>query len=145
MAPKGAKALSPARREDLLATLRDRFEQHMHRHQALRWDEVRARLEAHPHGLWSLNEMEESGGEPDVLGRNAATDGALFGDRRFGRVWFHYNGAQSHYAARGFRCLLRVWRRLSPVASDAELGQVMIEVLVEQVAPLGPGQRAERE
>lgn len=189
MATKGAKALEPARREELLATLKDRFEENRDRHPGLRWEEVRARLEAHPHRLWSLNQMEESGGEPDVVGRDDATGeylfvdcaaesprerrsvcydrealearkkhkpeasavelaeamgaallteeeyrslqelgefdtktsswlhtppdirslgGAVFGDRRFGRVWFYHNGAESYYAARGFRCVLRV-------------------------------------
>lgn len=189
MATKGAKGLGPARCEELLATLKDRFEENTRRHPGLRWDDVRARLEAQPHRLWSLAEMEESGGEPDVVGRDDATGeylfvdcaaesppgrrsvcydraalearkkhppeasavelaeamgaallteeeyrglqelgefdtktsswlrtppdirelgGAIFGDFRYGTVFIYHNGAESYYAARGFRCSLRV-------------------------------------
>lgn len=189
MAEKGAEAVGPDRREQLLATLKARFEEHMHRHEGLQWEDVLRRLESDPGKLWSLNELEGTGGEPDVVGRDeesgeylfvdcsaespkgrrsvcydraalearkkhkpeaAAVElaeamgaallteeeyrrlqahgefdtrtsswlrtppdirrlgGAMFGDYRFGTVWVYHNGAESYYAARGFRCALRV-------------------------------------
>ena len=187
---KGSKKeLSPAQREALFKVLKARFEKYKNRHAGLDWAKVQARLEAHPAQLWSLGEMEATGGEPDVVGqdkksgaylffdcspespkgrvsvcydregwesrkehrpKNTAVDmaeemgiellteeqylelqklgefdlktsswlqtapamrelgGALFGDRRFGRVFFYHNGAQSYYAARGFRGWLKV-------------------------------------
>lgn len=166
-----------------------RFEKNMNRHKGLAWAKVRTRLETNAEKLWSLKEMERTGGEPDVVGldkrtgeyiffdcsaespkgrtslcydrealdsrkehkpKNSATDmaaamgvellteeqyeelqklgnydtkssswvrtppevrklgGALFGDRRFGRVFFYHNGAESYYSGRGFRGSLRV-------------------------------------
>jgi len=189
---KGAgtkKELSPKEREELLEALKARFEKNMKRHNGLEWAKVQAKLEANPEKLWSLSEMEKTGGEPDVAGhdqktgeysffdcspespkgragvcydreglesrkehkpKNTALDmamtmgvellteqqyhqlqklgefdtktttwvktpaeirklgGALFGDRRFGRVFIYHNGAQSYYSARGFRSSLRV-------------------------------------
>ena len=183
------KELSSKQREELLATLKTRFERNMQRHQGLHWAEVQARLEASPQKLWSLSGMETTGGEPDVVGRDkktgefifydcaaespkgrrslcydrAALDsrkenkpkgnaidlaatlgiellteeqyrdlqqlgefdtktsswvltpakvrdlgGALFCDRRFDTVFLYHNGAESYYAARGFRGSLRV-------------------------------------
>lgn len=176
-------------RERLLSALGARFDKNMARHKGITWAQVQARLDAHPAALESLQAMEDSGGEPDVIaldkksgqvtfcdcaaetpaGRRslcydrAALDarkeakpegsavdratamgvellteeqyralqelgefdlktsswiqtpadvrklgGALFGDRRYGRVFVYHNGAQSYYAARGFRGLLRV-------------------------------------
>jgi hypothetical protein len=186
---KTKEQLSPAQREEILGKLKARFEKNMNRHKGLEWTKAQARLEANPEKLWSLSEMERTGGEPDVVGhdketgtyifydcsaespkgrtslcydrealdsrkehkpKNSATDmaaaigiellteeqyremqklgefdtkssswvktppemrklgGALFGDRRFGRVFFYHNGAESYYAGRGFRGLLRV-------------------------------------
>jgi Protein of unknown function (DUF4256) len=186
---KTKKDLSPQQREPLLATLKTRFERHMNRHEGLEWTKIKTRLEANHQKLWSLNEMESTGGEPDVVshdkksgeyiffdcsaespeGRtslcydrealdsrkehkptNSVMDmaaaigievlteeqyqelqklgnfdtkssswlktpadirklgGAIFGDRRFGRVFIYHNGAQSYYAGRGFRGSLRV-------------------------------------
>jgi len=183
------KQLSPAQREELLKTLQARFEKNMNRHKGLEWPEVQARLEANPEKLWSLNEMEATGGEPDVVGQDKRTEeyiffdcstetpkarvsvcydregwesrkehrpkdtamdmaaamgiellteeqylelqklgdfdtktsswvktpaeirklgGALYCDRRYGRVFVGHNGAQSYYAARGFRGSLKV-------------------------------------
>ena len=183
------KELSPAQREELLETLKARFEKNMSRHKGLDWAKVQARLEARAEKLWSLGEMEKTGGEPDVVGQDKKTGefiffdcseqspkgrtslcydreafdsrkehkpkgcvtetaeamgiellteeqylelqklgefdtkssswlkappemrklgGALFGDRRFGRVFFYHNGAESYYAGRGFRGSLRV-------------------------------------
>lgn len=176
-------------RDKLLQTLRARFEQNMQRHKGLAWAKVQAQLEGNMDALKSLREMEQTGGEPDVIGlderrgqftfcdccaespsgrrsvcydqealesrkenkpRNSAVEmaaamgidllteeqyrelqrlgefdlktsswiatpsdvralgGALFCDRRFGRVFVYHNGAQSYYAARGFRGSLRV-------------------------------------
>jgi hypothetical protein len=177
------------KREKLLGTLKARFGMNMKRHGGIAWEDVQARLEADPGKLRSLDEMERTGGEPDVVGleesegtilfadcsaespagrRSLCYDrealdtrkehkpegsaaemaaamgaellseeqyralqelgefdlktsswiatppdirslgGALFGDRRFGRVFVYHNGAESYYGARGFRCLLRV-------------------------------------
>jgi hypothetical protein len=173
---------------DLLATLEARFEKHMPRHKGITWDAVAKRLKGKTAKLKALNAMEETGGEPDVIGKdgkdgfvfadcsaespsgrrslcydqeglesrkdhppagNAVDEaaamgielldeagylalqklgefdlktsswlatppklrskgGALFGDRRYGRVFIYHNGAQSYYAARGFRGMLRV-------------------------------------
>src|SRR5881227_3651803 len=181
--------LSPEQREELLRGLKARFEKNMDRHKSLPWTKVQAKLEANTDKLWSLNEMERTGGEPDVVdhdkktgeyiffdcsaetpkGRtsvcydreglesrkehkpeNTAIDmaaamgieiltepeylelqklgnfdtktsswvktpadirklgGALYCDRRYGRVFVGHNGAQSYYAARAFRGSLRV-------------------------------------
>ncbi|HTR48767.1 MAG TPA: DUF4256 domain-containing protein [Verrucomicrobiae bacterium] len=183
------RELSARQREELLGTLKARFEKNMNRHRSLAWAKVQARLEANPEKLWSLSEMEKTGGEPDVVGRDEKTDeyifydcsaespkgrrslcydraalesrkefkpkssaadvaaamdaellteqqyrelqklgefdtktsswvdtppnirklgGALFCDRRFDTVFVYHNGAESYYAGRGFRCLLRV-------------------------------------
>ena len=183
------KELKSSQREELLKTLQDRFEKNMSRHKGIEWTKVQARLESHPAKLWSLHEMESSGGEPDVVGHNKKTGeyifydcapespkgrrslcydrealqsrkenkpagnaievademgielldeqqyrelqqlgrfdlktsswvktpsairklgGALFCDRRYDTVFLYHNGAESYYAARGFRGLLRV-------------------------------------
>jgi len=182
-------SISREQREELLRALKARFEKNMNRHKGLEWAKVQARLGADTKKLWSLNEMERSGGEPDVVafdkktgefifydcsaespkGRrslcydraaldarkehkpeNSAIDvavamgvellseeqyrelqkfgdfdtkssswiatpsairklgGALFCDRRYDHVFVYHNGADSYYAARGFRCSLRV-------------------------------------
>lgn len=181
--------LGAGQREALLETLRVRFEGNMTRHEGIEWPEVRARLDARPERLRSLGELERSGGEPDVVGRDGETGeylffdcakespagrrsvcydrealearkehkprssavqmademgaelltveqyrrlqglgefdtktsswlltpadirrrgGAIFGDFRYGTVFVYHNGAKSYYAARGFRCALRV-------------------------------------
>lgn len=183
------KDLTPEQREELLGTLKARFEEHIDRHEWMNWDKIQEKLEADPDKLWSLHEMERTGGEPDVLefdeanneyvfydcsaespsGRRSvcfdqqaldsrkknkpensavamASDmgiellsedqyrvlqqhgtfdvktsswvqtpedirgrgGALFCDSRYGYVFLYHNGADSYYAARGFRGLLRV-------------------------------------
>ncbi len=183
------KMLSPEQHEELLKALKARFEKNMNRHQGLEWAQVQARLEANAEKLWSLHEMERTGGEPDVVGHdiktgetifydcsaesptgrrsfcydreslesrkenkpaNSAMDmasamgidllteeqyrelqklgifdtktsswvktppgirklgGALFCDRRYDHVFVYHNGAESYYAARGFRGALRV-------------------------------------
>jgi hypothetical protein len=183
------KELSWKQHEELSGKLKDRFENNMHRHKGIKWADVQKKLEAHPEKEWSLNEMERTGGEPDVAGfdkktgeyvfydfsaespagrrnvcydreglesrktarpENSAIDmandmgielmteeqyrelqelgefdtktsswiqtpsdirklgGALFADRRYGKVFTYHNGAQSYYGVRGFRGLLRV-------------------------------------
>ncbi len=187
--PEPKRELPPKQREELLATLKTRFEKNLNRHKGLAWEKIEARLEASSEKLWSLHEMEKTGGEPDVVGhdkktgeylfvdcsaespsgrtslcydraalnsrkefkpKNSAMDlavamgiellteeqyldlqqlgnfdtkssswvqapaemrklgGALYGDRRFGRVFIYHNGAQSYYSGRGFRGALRV-------------------------------------
>lgn len=181
--------MKPQESEDLLRSLKRRFEQHMQRHKGIVWADVQARLEGNVGAIESLRQMESSGGEPDVIGRDQATGqytfcdcsaespvgrrslcydqealdarkenkpqgnavgmaaamgvhllteqqyralqrlgefdtktsswvstppdlrslgGALFCDRRYGQVFVYHNGAQSYYAARGFRGGLQV-------------------------------------
>jgi hypothetical protein len=183
------KQLSQKQRQELLTELKARFEKNLNRHKGLDWAKVQAKLEASAEKLWSLNEMERTGGEPDVAGHDKKTSeyifydcsaespkgrtsfcydrealdsrkehkpknsvmdmaaamgiellteeqyfelqklgefdtktsswiatpadirklgGALYGDRRYNRVFVGHNGAQSYYAARGFRASLKV-------------------------------------
>jgi hypothetical protein len=183
------KALSPEQREELLLALEVRFEKNMKRHKGLDWAKVYAKVTGNAEKMWSLNEMETTGGEPDIVGqdkntgeyifydcsaespkdrrslcydrealnsrkehkpKNSAMDmaaamgiellteeqyrelqrlgefdlktsswvktppeirklgGAVFCDRRYDTVFFYHNGAESYYAARGFRGSLRV-------------------------------------
>jgi hypothetical protein len=184
-----AKELNAKQRDALVKTLKARFDAHVQRHAGIEWSTVQKRLESNGDGLWSLNAMEESGGEPDVIGVDKKTGectfvdcsaqspkgrrsvcydrealdarkehkpktsalemasamgatlltvdeyqqlqtlgefdtttsswvhtppkirtlgGALFCDRRYDTVFTYHNGAESYYAARGFRCSLRV-------------------------------------
>jgi hypothetical protein len=183
------KKLAAVQREQLLTILKERFEKNMKRHPGLTWAAVQTKLEAATDALWSLNEMEKTGGEPDVVGRDAKTNkiifvdcspespagrrsycydrqalearkehkpknnvldvaaaigiallteeeyrglqnlgafdqktsiwiqtpadirklgGALYCDRRYNTVFVYHNGADSYYAARGFRGSLKV-------------------------------------
>jgi Protein of unknown function (DUF4256) len=183
------KKLTPERCQELLGTLKTRFEKNMNRHHGIEWAQVQARLKANIEKLWSLNEMERTGGEPDIVGHDKKTGeyiffdcsaespkgrrsicydhealesrkenkprdsavnmaaamgielltekqyrelqklgnfdtktsswvktsfdirelgGALFCDRRYDTVFLYHNGAESYYAARGFRGWLRV-------------------------------------
>src|ERR671917_1866030 len=72
--------LPPEQRAALLSTLKARFEKHMNRHHGLQWTAVQARLQANPEKLWSLSEMERTGGEPDVLGHDANAGEIIFMD-----------------------------------------------------------------
>src|SRR4029077_19709988 len=74
------KDLSPEQREELLRALKARFEKTMNRHKGLEWDKVQAKLEANVEKLWSLNEMERTGGEPDVVGHDKKTGEYIFYD-----------------------------------------------------------------
>jgi hypothetical protein len=183
------QTLSPERTEELLLLLKTRFEKNMNRHKGLEWNKIQEKLEANPEKLWSLDEMEITGGEPDVVALDKKTGeyifydcsletpkdrrsycydhqalearkankpadsavnkaeemgiellteeeyqqlqqlghfdlktsswlqtpaevrklgGAIFGDRRFNRVFIYHNGADSYYATRAFRGKLRV-------------------------------------
>src|SRR4029453_14476945 len=77
---KTKKELSKEQREALLRALNARFEKNMNRHEGLHWAKVEARLEANSEKLWSLNEMERTGGEPDVVGHDKKTDEYIFFD-----------------------------------------------------------------
>ena len=73
-------SLSKKQREELLKALKARFEKNMNRHEGLAWDQVQDKLESNPEKLWSLSEMERTGGEPDVVGRNNKTGEYIFYD-----------------------------------------------------------------
>jgi hypothetical protein len=77
---QSAKAIDAEQREDLLCVLKARFESNMNRHKGLEWANVQAKLEANPEKLWSLNEMERTGGEPDVVGHDDKTGEYIFYD-----------------------------------------------------------------
>jgi hypothetical protein len=74
------QALSPEQRDELLRALKARFEKNINRHNGLEWAKVQARLEANPEKLWSLKEMERTGGEPDIVGRDGRTGEYVFYD-----------------------------------------------------------------
>src|SRR6266436_7302037 len=74
------KELSPQQREELLRPLKARFEKNMNRHEGLEWAKVQAKLEANIEKLWSLNEMEKTGGEPDVVSHDKKTGEYVFHD-----------------------------------------------------------------
>ncbi|AOP36404.1 hypothetical protein A0128_20535 [Leptospira tipperaryensis] len=77
---KDKKELTSEQREELLRTLKARFEKNVKRHKDLEWVKVKTRLEANPKKLWSLNEMEKTGGEPDVVGHDKKTGEYIFYD-----------------------------------------------------------------
>lgn len=77
---ENTKLLSEEQREELLSTLKERFEKNMNRHEGIEWAKVKEKLDANPEKLWSLNEMEITGGEPDVVGYDQETDEYVFYD-----------------------------------------------------------------
>ena len=77
---RSKQELSSEQRAELLKTLQARFEENMNRHKGLEWAKVQSRLEANPGKLWSLNEMERTGGEPDVVGHDKQTGEYIFVD-----------------------------------------------------------------
>src|ERR1041384_2318706 len=97
MNAKTKKELSPNQRDELLAAVKARYEANQARHQGLVWAKVQARLEAKPDKLWSLAEMERTGGEPDVVGQDKKTGEFIFMDCAAqspkGRVSFCYDRA----------------------------------------------------
>src|SRR5688500_15329222 len=74
------KELSPKQREELITTLKVRFEKNKNRHKGIEWTQVQAKLQADPEKLWSLSEMERTGGEPDVVGHDKKTGEYIFFD-----------------------------------------------------------------
>jgi hypothetical protein len=76
----GKKQLSAGQRDELLGALQARFEKNMARHRGIDWSKVKARLQAHPEKLWSVHEMERTGGEPDVTGQDKKTGEYIFFD-----------------------------------------------------------------
>ena len=80
MATTIKKTLSPQQRDGLIGTLRERFEKNPGRHKSIGWDDVEKRLKEHPAKLWSLHEMEKTGGEPDVVSKDKKTGEIIFMD-----------------------------------------------------------------
>jgi hypothetical protein len=120
------KDLSPEPREELLRALKARFEKNMNRHKGLEWAKVQARLEANAGKLWSLSEMERTGGEPDVIGH----------DKKTGEYIFYDCSAESPRARRSVcydREALESRKEHKPQASAIDLAAAMgIELLTEE-------------
>ena len=118
--------LSPEQRAELLSTLKTRFEKHMNRHKGLAWPNVQAKLEANPEKLWSLQEMERTGGEPDVVGQDTKT----------GEYLFYDCAAESPKGRRSLcydREALEARKEHKPVSSAMEMAAAMgIELLSEE-------------
>jgi Protein of unknown function (DUF4256) len=93
------KELSTKQRAELLNALKARFEKNMNRHKGLEWAKVQAKLEANTEKLWSLNEMERTGGEPDIVGH----------DRKTGEYIFYDCSAESLKAAEVFVMTAKRW------------------------------------
>ncbi|HWB91634.1 MAG TPA: DUF4256 domain-containing protein [Puia sp.] len=77
---RNSKTLTPQKTEELIKVLKARFEKNMRRHEGLQWAKVQARLQGNPEKLWSLAEMERTGGEPDVVGHDKKTGEYIFFD-----------------------------------------------------------------
>jgi hypothetical protein len=120
------KDLSPEPREELLRALKARFEKNMNRHKGLEWAKVQARLEANAGKLWSLSEMERTGGEPDVIGH----------DKKTGEYIFYDCSAESPRGRRSVcydREALESRKEHKPQASAIDLAAAMgIELLTEE-------------
>jgi hypothetical protein len=120
------KEFSPDKREGLLGTLKARFEKNMNRHKGLEWAEVEARLERHNEKLWSLNEMERTGGEPDVVGR----------DRKSGEYIFYDCSAESPQGRRSLcydREALDSRKEHKPKDSALDMAEAMgVTILTEE-------------
>src|SRR5204862_8127013 len=119
------KDLSPEQRAELLSALKARFEKNMKRHKGLAWDKVQAKLEANAEKLWSLNEMERTGGEPDVVGH----------DKKTGEYVFYDCSAESPKGRRSVcydREALEARKEHKPKNSATHMAAVMgIEILTE--------------
>jgi hypothetical protein len=120
------KELSPNQREELLETLKARFQKNMNRHKGLEWAKVQAKLEANPEQMWSLNEMERTGGEPDVVGH----------DKKMGEYIFFDCSAESPDGRRSLcydREGLESRKEHRPANSAIDLAAAMgIELLTEE-------------
>jgi len=118
--------LSPEEREDLLGILKARFEKNMDRHKEFKWAQVGAKLEADAAKLWSLNEMERTGGEPDVVGY----------DKKTGEIIFYDCSAESPEGRRSLcydREALESRKKFKPKDSAKEMAAAMgIEILTEE-------------
>src|SRR2546422_10835395 len=119
------KELSPEQREELLRALKARFEKNMNRHKGLEWAKVQAKLEAHTEKLSSLNEMERTGGEPDVVGH----------DKKTGEYAFYDCSAESPKGRRSVcydREALEARKEHKPKNSATDMAAAMgIEILTE--------------
>jgi hypothetical protein len=120
------KDLSPEQREELLRALKARFEKNMNRHKGLPWAKVQAKLNTHTEKLWSLNEMEQTGGEPDVVGY----------DKKTGEYIFYDCSAESPVGRRSFcydREALDGRKEFKPKNSALDMAAAMgIEMLTEE-------------
>jgi hypothetical protein len=120
------KKLSPEQREELLKTLKARFEKNMNRHKGLEWAKVQAKLEANTEKLWSLNEMERTGGEPDVVGH----------DKKAGEYIFYDCSAESPKDRRSIcydREALESRKEYKPKDTAMDMAAAMgIEILTEE-------------
>jgi hypothetical protein len=120
------KELSPEQREELLRTLKARFEKNMNRHKGLEWAKVQARLEANTEKMWSLHEMERTGGEPDVVGQ----------DKMAGEYIFYDCSAESPKGRRSVcydRAALESRKEHKPKDSAVDMATAMgIELLTEE-------------
>ena len=123
---KTKKKLAPEEREELLKTLKARFEKNMNRHKGLEWTKVQAKLEANTDKLWSLSEMERTGGEPDVVGH----------DKKTGEYIFYDCSAESPKGRRSVcydREALEARKEHKPKDSAIEMAAAMgIELLTEE-------------
>jgi len=120
------KELSPEQREELLKTVKARFEKNMNRHEGLAWTEVQAKVVANTEKLWSLNEMERTGGEPDVVGY----------DKKTGEYIFYDCSAESPMSRRNVcydRKALESRKDYKPTDSAMDMANVIgIEILTEE-------------
>jgi hypothetical protein len=120
------KKLSPEQREELLRVLKARFEKNMNRHKGLEWAKVQAKLESNTEKLWSLNEMERTGGEPDVVGH----------DKKTGEYIFYDCSAESPKDRRSFcydREALESRKEFKPKDTAVDMAAAMgIELLTEE-------------
>ena len=123
---KANKKLSPEQREDLLRTLKARFEKNMNRHKGLEWAKVQAKLEAQAEKLWSLHEMEATGGEPDVVGQ----------DKKTGEYIFYDCSAETPKGRRSIcydRAALDARKEFKPKSSAMDMASEMgLELLTEE-------------
>ena len=123
---RGTKELTSKQREELIGTLKARFEKNTSRHQGLQWAKVRAKLDANPAALGSLHEMEQTGGEPDVVGQ----------DRKTGEYIFHDCAAESPSGRRSLcydREALDSRKENKPKGSAMEMAAAMgVELLTEE-------------
>ena len=120
------KDLTAKQREELLGALKTRFEKNMNRHEGVEWDKVEAKLEANPAKLWSLSEMERTGGEPDVVGS----------DKKTGEYIFYDCSAESPKGRRSVcydRAALEARKEHKPADSAIDMAAAMgIEILTEE-------------